>query len=158
MAAVLEWRLTGGAGNSDPNASLGGVMSSTQVSGTALNNLFDNVDADEASAGDVEYRAIDLYNSGDAAALAVELWISTETGSTDSIIAIGEDAGTQSIANEDTAPSAPTITFSHPLVGSKESIADISNGSAQRIWLRRTISSSASNYTNDTVTITVNYA
>lgn len=158
MAAVLEWRLTGGAANSDPDASLGGDMSSEQVSGTALNNLFDNVTPAEATAGDVEYRAIDLYNSGDATATAIELWISTETGSGDSIIAIAEDSGTQSVEDEDTAPSAPTLSFSHPLTGSKESISDINASAAQRIWLRRTISAAATNYTNDTVTITVNYA
>jgi len=47
--------LTGGAGNSDPNASPGGEMSANQISGTPMNNLFDNVTADEAAAGDVEY-------------------------------------------------------------------------------------------------------
>ncbi len=51
----LQILLTGGAGNSDPNASPGGEMSANQISGTPMNNLFDNVTADEAAAGDVEY-------------------------------------------------------------------------------------------------------
>lgn len=158
MAAVLELRLTGGAANADPNLSLGGTMSSNQVAAGPLNNLFDNVAYAEASAGDVEYRAIDIYNSGDATAKVVELWIDSETPSTDSIIAVGLDSGTQSIPNEDTAPNSPVITFSHPLVGSKMSISDIANGSAQRLWIRRTISSSATNYADDLCGITIQYA
>ena len=43
MAAVLEYFLTGGAANADPDASLGGDTSSVNVNSTALNNLFDNV-------------------------------------------------------------------------------------------------------------------
>lgn len=56
MAATLVFRLTGGASNSDPDASLGGVMSNTEISGTALNNLFDDVSPDEATSGSTEYR------------------------------------------------------------------------------------------------------
>ncbi len=75
MAASLQLFLTGGAGNTDPNGSLGGVKSTTQLSSTPLNNLFDNVSPGEASAGDVEYRAIDIYNAGDAAAQSVAAYI-----------------------------------------------------------------------------------
>lgn len=159
MAASLEFRLTGGAANSDPDASLGGDMSSTEISGTALNNLFDDVDETEASAGDIEYRAIDIYNSGDANAEDVTLWIDDETDSGDTQIDVGLDAGTQSIANEDTAPSSPTITFSHPTSeGSPLSIGMIANGSAQRVWVRRTVGSSAGNHANDLCGITVRFA
>jgi len=69
MAAVLELRLTGGADNDDPDASLGGVASSEEVSGTPLNNLFDDITPAEAEAGCTEYRAISIYNSGDASAV-----------------------------------------------------------------------------------------
>ena len=158
MAAVLEWRLTGGAANTDPDASLGGVSSSEQVSGTAMNNLFDNVSVAEASAGDIEYRALSLYNSGDATAENVELYISTETPSTDTILAIALDAGTQSVADESTAPSSPTLSFSHPLTGARLSISNIAASGAQRVWIRRTVSASAGNYANDLATITVEYA
>lgn len=158
MAASLEWRLTGGASNTDPDASLGGTVSSEVVSSTALNNLFDNVDPADALAGDVEYRAIQLQNTGDATAVLIRLWISAETGSSDSIIAVGIDSGTQSIADEDTAPDTPTITFTHPLVGSKMTISNIAAAAGARLWVRRTISASATNYANDTVELTVTYA
>jgi len=159
MAASLEIRLTGGAANSDPDASLGGTMSSETISGTALNNLFDNVSVSEASSGDTEYRAIDIYNAGDATAYAVEAWISTVSPSTDSIIAFGkDDTATQELADESTAPDSPEVTFIQHLTGSRLSIDNIAAASAQRLFLRRTISSSASNYANDGIVLTVQYA
>lgn len=158
MAAELELRYTGGAGNADPDASLGGAASSVELEAGPLNNIFDNVTPSEASTGDTEYRALSLHNKGDAAAESVELYISVETGSGDSIIAIGKDSGTQSVPDEDTAPSAPVITFDHPLVGSKMTIPDIPAGSAQRLWFRRTISPAAGNYAGDLFELTVRYA
>lgn len=61
--ADVKFFLSGGAGNSDPNASLGGVMSSTEVVDNTLHNLFDYVSGTEAGAGDTEYRAIYLKNT-----------------------------------------------------------------------------------------------
>jgi hypothetical protein len=159
MAASLQLRLTGGAGNSDPNASLGGTMSSTQVSGTAMNNLFDNVSAAEASAGDVEYRAIDIYNNGDAPATSVTLWWDTQTPSAGSVVACGVDAtATQTLGNENTAPSAPTVTFTEPTSGSPLSLTDITNGQARRIFIRRTITAGAGNIADDLCGMTIQYA
>lgn len=74
MPAQIQLRLTGGAANADPDASLGGVMSSEQLSATALNNLFDNVSPGESEDGDTEYRAIDLYNVGDATACSIQIF------------------------------------------------------------------------------------
>ena len=159
MAASLEIRLNGGAANSDPDASLGGTISSETISETALNNLFDNVSAAEASAGDVEYRSIDIYNAGDATAKTVTAWISTVSPSTDSIIAFGkDDTATQELANESTAPDDPAVTFINHLVGTPLSIDDIAAGSAQRLFLRRTITASAGNYADDGITLTIQYA
>lgn len=41
----IQYRLSGGASNSDPNASLGGVKSSTAW----VNNMFDDVSAAQAT-------------------------------------------------------------------------------------------------------------
>ena len=158
MAATLQFRLTGGASNSDPNASLGGVASTTQLSGTPLNNLFDNVLAAEAAAGRIEYRAISLHNAGDAAATLVKIWIDTDTTSASTEIDIALDAGTQSIVDESTAPSSPALSFSHPAVGSKLSISDIAAAGAQRVWIRRTVTAAAGNLSNDAAILKVEYA
>ncbi|NLI83741.1 MAG: hypothetical protein GX443_18965 [Deltaproteobacteria bacterium] len=156
MAASLQLFLTGGSGNSDPNASLGGVRSSTQVSGTAMNNLFDNVTPAEASAGDIEYRAIDIYNNGDAAAESIQAYLDPETTSEDTEIDLGLDSTTQTVGNESTAPT--DVTFAHYTSSSKLSISNIAASGAQRLWLRRTVSSSAGNLANDSCTLKIEFA
>ena len=162
MAATLVFRLTGGAANSDPDASLGGAMSSTALSATPMNNLFDNVSPAEALAGDTNYRAIDVFNSGDATAESVELYMSAETSSEDSQLDFGDggvhDGSDQgdTIADESTAPDG--ISFAHYTSASKLSVANIPAGEACRIWVRRVVGAEAENTANDLGTIAVDYA
>lgn len=156
MAATLQLFLTGGAGNSNPNASLGGIRSNTQVSGTPLNNLFDDVQPGEAVAGDIEYRAVDIYNSGDASAVVVKVYIDPDTPSPKTELDLGLDSTTQSVANENTAPT--DVSFSHYTPSSKLSVSDIAAGAAQRLWLRRTVQAGAANMANDGTTIKIEYA
>ena len=159
MAASLEIHLNGGASNSDPDASLGGTISSETISETALNNLFDNVSVAEASAGDVEYRSFDIYNAGDETAYIVEAWISTATPSTDSVMAFGiDETATQELADESTAPDSPEVVFAQHLTGDKLSISNIAAGAAARIFIRRTISAAATNYANDGIVFSIQYA
>jgi hypothetical protein len=160
MAATIAFQLTGGAANSDPNASLGGVHSSQALSGTAMNNLFDDVDPAEATAGDVEYRAIDLTNTGDALATVVKAFMDPDSSSADTVLAFGIGASpigsTLSIANESTAPAG--VSFANYTPGSKLTIPDIANGSYARLWVRRTVTAAAGNTSNDQGTIKVEYA
>ena len=156
MAATLELRYTGGASNTDPDASLGGVSSTTALSATAMNNLFDNVTPSERSAGSVEYRAISIYNSGDATATSVEMYMSTITSSTDTDLAFGLDSTTGTITNETTAPSG--VSFANYTSSSKLTVSDIASSGAQRVWVRRTVQASATNTSADTGTIAVDYA
>lgn len=157
MSADLVFKLTGGAANSDPDASLGGTGSSVTMSGTALNNLFDNVQPSEASSGDTEYRAVDIYNEGDEAAEAITFWL-TDTTNTESLIEAALDAGTQSIVNESTAPSSPALSFTGPTEAGPLTVSDIAVGGRQRVWIKRTISAGADNIANDTGTLSVRYA
>lgn len=157
MSSTLELRLTGGSTNSDPNASLGGDMSSVQVSMIdPMNNLFDNVTPVEASTGDVEYRAIDIYNSGDAAAEDITVWFDQQTASPDSLIEVGLDATQQTVVDENTSPA--DVVFSAPTEVAPMSITNIPVGSAQRIWFKRTITAAADNYAQDLFGLTVQYA
>lgn len=160
MAANLVWKLTGGASNSDPNASLGGTPSSVSLSGTALNNLFDDVSPSEASAGDTEYRAIDLVNTGDAASAGTVVYMSTETTSTGTALNMGIEASpinsTLSIVNESTAPAG--VSFAHYTSGSKLSLPAIAAGSRCRVWFERIVGASTGNLANDQCTFTVEYA
>lgn len=141
MAASLAYRLSGGAGNSNPAASLGGVMSSTAA---ASNTIFDTVSAAEALAGDTEYRCIFLYNDGTIDLTSIKLWVSDEP--VQGVLALALDGGGKNVdgeveADESTAPTGET--FSTPLsAGAGISVPDLNVGDRHAVWLRRVISSS----------------
>lgn len=167
MSATLQLRLTGGAANSDPDASLGGIMSSSQVSGTALNNIFDDVEPGEAETGETEYRMLDIYNAGDETATGVEAYIDPQTSSDDTSLEIGEDdtnnphaaaADLETLANEEAAPESPAITFGTHGSGAKLALPDIPAGQACRIALKRIVSAAADNTSNDQASVKVVFA
>jgi hypothetical protein len=149
MAATFAFKYTGGASNANPNLSLGGVGSSVTVIATPiLNNLFDNVLPSQIVAANyIDYRAIDILNTGDATALHVQFFLS-DTPNTESKIEAGYDATTQSIATEETAPSG--ITFLPHLSDNKLVLSNLAAGARHRIWIRRTITAGATNINNDT--------
>ena len=158
ISTDIVYRLSGGAGNSDPNASLGGVKSSTAV-GAGLHNLFDVVSSAEASTGDTEYRCVYVHNNhGTLTMQSAKIWISSNTPSTDTSveIALGSSAvnGTEtSVANENTAPSGPT--FSAPASeGAALSIGDIPAGQHKAVWIKRIVNAGASAYNSDGCTLT----
>ncbi len=157
MAAIIQYRLTGGATNTVANNSLGGVSSSTQVSTTTQNNLFDNVSETEAASGDVEYRAVDIFNSGDASATSVSVYISQDTPNANTEVDIGIDStplgSTVSVANESTAPTG--VTFSHYNTSSRLSLPDVPANNYVRLWIRRTVTAGATNAGSDSFQIKV---
>lgn len=143
VASDIKYYYTGSGTSSNPGASLGGA-STNYVLATTLEKLFDVVTPEEAVAGDIEYRAIDVKNDNSTDTLySAFLWISTETTSADSTMAIAYDsAGTQSVANKSTAPSG--VTFSTPLSKAAGiSLGDMTPGERRRIWTRRTITAGA---------------
>lgn len=152
MAAVIEYKLTGGAGNSDPDASLGGTTSSESLANAAINNLFDNVTPDDTEFDtDVNYRAFAIKNTGDATAKHVDFFL-TDTVNSESILATWYDStGTQSIINEDVEPVGAVWT--QPLTGSKLSFPDMAPGDEYRMWIRRTVDQNAANLNDDTATL-----
>jgi len=159
ISTDIVYRLSGGASNTDVNASLGGAKSSTSV-GTGLHNLFDVVGSAEAATGDTEYRCVYVHNNhGTLTMQAAKIWISSNTPSTDTSveIALGSSAvnGTEtSVANENTAPSGPT--FSAPASeGAALSIGDIPAGQHKAVWIKRIVNTGAVAYNNDTATLTV---
>ena len=150
MSSVLEYRLTGGAANADPDASLGGDMSSEKLSATALNNLFDNVlPTDIESGAHVTYRAIELYNNGDATAKHIEFYF-VDTTNSESIVAVWLDVtGTQTIVDDETEPTGASGNWTTPLVGSKLSLGDLAAAAGHRLWIRRTVDQDADNLNDD---------
>lgn len=73
--ADISFVLSGGSGNLDPNQSLGGNPSASPVTDSSLNNLFDDVAADETEDGHEDYRCIYIFNDGDTTIFNVKVWI-----------------------------------------------------------------------------------
>lgn len=158
ISTDIVYRLSGGAGNSDPNASLGGVKSSTAV-GTGLHNLFDVVSSAEASTGDTEYRCVYVHNNHSTLTMqSTKIWISSNTPSTDTSveIALGSSAvnGTeQTVVDESTTPTG--VTFSAPASeGAALSIGDIPAGEHKAVWIKRIVNTGAAAYNSDGCTLT----
>lgn len=160
MAATLAFHLTGGASNADPNLSLGGVHSSVALSATAMNNLFDDVAAGEASAGDTEYRAIDITNTGDATSAVTKIYMDPDTSSPGTQLDMGIEASplgsTLSIADESTAPAG--VTFANYTTASKLALPDIAAAAYCRVWVRRVVGADTGNTSNDAGTLQVEFA
>lgn len=160
MAVAIEFRLSGGASNSDPAASLGGAMSSTSVS-TSLNGFFDLVSSAEAAAGDTEYRCIYIANTGSTTALSAKLWIQSNTPNSDNQIAIalggeGVNGTAETVANENTAPSGES--FSEPSSeGAALSLGDLAQNDEYPVWVRRTVNAGAAADASEAFTLRVKY-
>lgn len=150
----LEIRLSGGASNAAPAASLGGVKSSV----AAGSNLFDTVTGPEAAAGDVEYRIVYAHNSH--ATLTLEnayLWIQSNTPSTSTTVdvALGSSAlnGVEpTIADENTAPVGLTFIAAATRLGGL-ALGNIPPGGHRAVVIRRTVLAAATAALSDPATL-----
>jgi len=163
VATDILTRLSGGATNATPNASLGGVMSSTAWAGGTLHDLFDPITGDENAASTVDYRAIYVRNGhATLSLLGATVWLTAQIAG-GALVDIGLDAAAvgngsttgvaATIANETTAPAG--VTFNAPATKAGGLvIGDIAAGSAKAVWFRRTASNSAA-IDNDGVTLNI---
>ena len=144
VSTDIIYRLSGGAGNTDQNASLGGVKSSTAASAS----IFDDVTSAEASSGDTEYRCVYVHNNhGTLTYLGSKVWVQANTPSSDTDVAIGLGTsavnGTeQTVADENTAPSGVVFSAPSSFAGGL-SIGDIPAGQHKAVWIRRTVNAGA---------------
>lgn len=157
-ASDIKFYLSGGAGNSDPDASLGGAISTTAITDATLNNLFDDVSGDEALAGDTEYRG--FYVKNDHGALTwsnVVAWIQTNTPGADTVeIAIEAAKGSpcQTIADESTAPTGPS--FSAPAnKGAGLSLGALLAADVYMIWVKRIVGAACGAYNTNSFILKV---
>lgn len=108
----IQLRLSGGASNTNPNASLGGAISNTALNvSNPMNSLFDLVTGDESAEGDTEYRVIYMRNGNSTlTGERFKLYITENDGNRISIGA-GEavNATAQTLATEETTPSGVTF-------------------------------------------------
>lgn len=148
VAADFEFRLSGGAANSDPNASLGGAKSTTQIVDATVQNLFANVSGAEAAAGSTKYRGLYFHNGHATLALQnAVLWIQQETPSADTLVNLalageGLNGTMETVADEDTAPVGEV--FTHPTTkGAGLSLGNVPAGQHYGIWVQRIVSAAA---------------
>lgn len=152
LDSEIQYRLSGGAGNTDPNASLGGVMSSTAWAGGTLHDLFDVVTGDENAASDVEYRCVYIRNANATLTWSlIKVWFTAVTaGGADLAIGLdpagvgnGSSTGVATtVANENTAPAG--VTFSAPTTKATGlAPASVPAGSGFALWVRRSATNSA---------------
>ncbi len=163
MSVIIEsdikYYLSGGASNTDPNASLGGIISTTELVDDTLHNLFAKVSAAEALAGSTKYRALYIKNTN-AASLTLQdivAYISSQTTSGDTSIEISvatevADATIQTIVNEDTAPTGQTY-ISATGVAEGQDMGDLAAGSYRGVWIKRIVTAGATAYGSDEATI-----
>jgi len=161
IASELKFYLSGGAGNTDPDAALGGVISTTEVVDDTLNNLFDDVSGAEHSAGETNYRCIYVKNTnGSDEAFNSKLYISSNSTGVDSSLEIGLDlaglnAEADTIPDEDTAPD-PAVTFT--TADGYANALDLSGvpaGEYYAIWVKRIIAAGATAQALDEATLTL---
>lgn len=150
----LRYYLSGGSGNTDPNAALGGARSTTTIVPV---NLFDPVTGDQSAVGNIEYRCV-YFRQEDAdvnGLIDPVLWVRVNTPSDDSSMAIGIDPagknGTAAIIIDDSA--APVgVSFSSPstkLSGLFLPDAPYLENDYVAFWVRRTIRAGASSASTD---------
>lgn len=142
----IHYRLSGGAGNSDPLASLGGAKSTTTDAGSTI---FPDVSGAQSAAGLTSYRGVVLSNEhGSLTYQAPKVWISTDTPSadTDSDVALAAEAVNTQMASIGAETTAPTsVTFANTAVSFATGLAtgDIPAGQFRGVWLKRVVTAGA---------------
>lgn len=132
-------RLSGGAANASPAASIGGAESSVE----AGVDLFDAVSNTERTTGIIDYRLIYVHNEDADEGTAVA-WVPTnfEAGRELAIGVATEAAGdtVAAIADDRTAPAG--VTFSTPTaIGGGVDMGTVPAGESRGLWVRRSVDS-----------------
>jgi len=148
---ALEFRLSGGTANTNPNGSIGNEMSTTAITTDVLENLFDNIKRNEALVGKTEYRKIFIYNTGPGTVTGITLEVSANPDPT--IVSIGLDSAGKgdgvntgvgtTIATEDTTPTGvkffgeDALSSDGPYDTVILPIGHLRSGEAVPVWLKR---------------------
>jgi hypothetical protein len=162
VAGDIEYRLSGGAAQSDPALSLGGAKSSVEFTN---GNVFDDVSGAESASGDTEYRGVYVQNNyAGSPSLDLQnarIWIQVNTPSPDTVLEIalcaeGPNATMETIGNENTQPVGSPMTFSSAPLSYATGLVlgTLAPGQFYGVWIRRVVSPGASAF-SDSWTIRV---
>lgn len=140
VTSDIKFYLSGGASNTNTNASLGGVISSTEVVDNSINNLFALALGTESDAGSTKYRAFFVKNTHATLTYTTpKLYISSNTPSatTAVTVALADETGSpiETIANEDTAPVGPVFVTAVDYANGI-SIGSLAPGETKGIWVK----------------------
>lgn len=151
----IVFRLSGGAANTSPLASLGGAMSTVAggiiTSGNA-NNLWDDVTGAQSAAGVVEHRAFYVQNSHatltlQSAVFWIDAQVATDAAHDTIDVALASEAVNTAIAqtlgSETSVPTGVTFTTPTSKAGGL-SIGNIPATQFKGLWARRNILAGAS--------------
>lgn len=157
VSGDIQVRYSGGAGNSNPAASLGGAISSTAIADATVGNLFPEINEDQTASGITIYRCFYFRNAhGTLEWKNVKQWIHANTPSPDTTIAIafgssGINGTEQTIADQVTAPTG--VTFGSPSdKATGQTVGNVPAGHHFAVWVRLTVDPGASAY-DDSATI-----
>lgn len=143
-ASDISLRLSGGAFNTLPVNALGGALGSSSVT----TDLFDNVTASRAIAGETSYRCIYVVNNSTTnTMLNTRCYILNNTPSPYTVVAIGKGTAAvstteQSVANTVTPPVGVSFTDA-PDAQNAVMLGDIPVGGYVSLWLRRAVTAGA---------------
>ena len=157
VSTDIKFWLTGAASvdnpQTDPNASLGGNRSSTEMVTGQLNNLFDDISGMEAESGDTEYRGIIIQNKHASLTLYnAKAFLSVQPNgsrATKESIQIATDTvwggnSIDAIATENNAPTgAETGAFSAPATyATGLALGDLGVNGQMGLWIKRVVPAS----------------
>lgn len=145
VSTDINFRMSGGAANTNPALSLGGVKSGTAYPAA----LFDDVSAAESQAGDQEYRAFYVHNNHASLTLTnAVIWLGAQSLGPGHAIALGVGSSVvngieQTVANESTAPAS--VAFTSPTTqGTAIALGSIPAGQHRAVWQRRVVTAGSS--------------
>lgn len=148
----IEFRLSGGAANTTPITSLGGIMSTVAgglITSGVANNLWDDVTGAQSAAGLTEHRAFYVKNNHATITWqSVIFWIDSLTSSADTEfdVALASEAVNtaivQTLASEASVPTGVTFTRPTTKAGGL-SIGNIPATQFKGLWIRRTVNAGA---------------
>lgn len=143
LSSEIKFYYSGGTTNSSPANSIGGSISSVEIS-ASLHSLFDIVGVIESRIGDTEYRCMYVKNTNNTSSLFdILVWI-TNSSLTEGLdlslgLAVEGINGTaELLASEGVTPSS--VVFSTPTSFSNAlTIAELQPSEYHAIWIKRVL-------------------
>jgi len=136
----VQVRLSGGANNSNPFASLGGIKSTTQMKDDMLDALFDPININQRITGHIDYYCVYVHNNNGTSQMSnTKIWFTVVPTYISMGLGTSPINGVEQSINPDTNPPAG-INFTQPISELNSlSIGIIPATQHKAVWFRRII-------------------